>query len=268
LNTPVRYWLERVYHRRFRRNGVEVVKPNYYVQIQHKGERQRFHLHHPNKAVAAARARDIYKALLTGGWAALTGREENGAWNGPVAASIRTKTTVGELIRLVESVSTVRPTTLRNYVKAFRRIVGDIEGVKRSTKFDATREGHTEWKSRVDSIELHALTPERVFEWKIAFLKTRKSAELRSAKTSVNSLIRNAKALFAKKHIKYLAARMELPNPLPFEGVVMEKQPSMRYQSKIDAAALLRDAELELAPCAPESYKIFLLGLMCQGFRK
>lgn len=244
--TDVRYWLTRVYHRRFLQKGIEVVEPNYSVQIQYKGKRKRFQLKTPNKATAAARARETYMGLLENGW-----EEPNS----------QPKSTVGHLIATIETVSTARPVTLRNYFKNFRRIAADIVGIERSD--DSLRS----WKAEVDAIPLRELTPDRVIEWKADFLKGREASDLRSAKTTVNSMIRNAKALFGKKLLKYLAAQMDLPSPLPFDGVVMEKQPSARYQSKMNAAALLKDAEHELAPNYPESYKIFLLGLMC-GLRR
>lgn len=265
--TDVRYWLEKVYHRRFRQGGVEVVKPNYSVQIQLHGKRRRFHLETPNKAAAAARARDLYKMLLERGWEAVDRDEEPGASNGPADEAIREAPTVGDLISLVESISTARPATLQTYFKAFRKIVSDLEGIEKGAKFDSKRGGNAAWKAKVDAVKLHVITPARVLEWKVAFLKSSDPAHLRSAKTTVNSLLRNAKALFAKKHLKYLSSQLDLPSPLPFEEVVMEKQPSMRYQSKVDAAAVLKHAEQKLSSDAPESYKIFLLGLMC-GLRR
>ncbi|MEZ5325834.1 MAG: tyrosine-type recombinase/integrase [Verrucomicrobiales bacterium] len=245
-----------------------MVKPNYYVQIQHQGRRLRFHLQTPNKAAAAARARGIYKDLLEGGWEAVQAKLDSpNISNETSVPATDGSPTVGDLLGVIESISTARPATLETYFKALRKIAADIEGVEQGDKYDARHGGNAAWKAKVDAIKLNALTPERVIEWKVAFLKGSDPAHLRSAKTTVNSLIRNAKALFAKKHMKYLASRLELPSPLPFDDVPMEKQPSMRYQSKVDAESILRDAETELGIDSPESYKILLLGLMC-GLRR
>lgn len=263
--TDARYWLEKIFHRRFRQGGEMVEKPNYYVQIQHQGRRKRFHLHTPNKATAAARARDLYKAILEGGWAAV-GEIEPKASSAADEASPG-GATVGDLISVVRAVATARPTSLDTYFKAFRKIAADIARIQKGAKYDSRRGGSEVWRKKVDAVPLSKLTPEAILEWKIKFLKSSNPTQLRKAKTTVNSLIRNSKALFAKKHLKYIRSQIDLPDPLPFDDVPMEKQPSMRYQSKVDAGAILKAAQTELAQDDPECFKILLLGLMC-GLRK
>ncbi len=244
-----------------------VEKPNYYVQIQHQGRRMRFHLQTPNKAAAAARARDLYMTLLEKGWDSVLEPEPETSQVVAPHSGDPNPSTVGDLIEAVEAISSARQATLQTYTKAFRKIVADIESIKKGAKYDSKRGGNAAWKAKVDKVPLERITPDRVLKWKVSFLKASDPARLRSTKTTVNSLIRNAKALFAKKHLKFLANRIELPDPLPFADVAMEKQPSMRYQSCVDATSILRDAETDLFGDAPESYKIFLLGLMC-GLRR
>ena len=62
--TDVRFWLSRVNHKRYRQKGVELAKPNYYVQIHCEGKRRRFYPETPNKAAGAVRARDIYSTNI------------------------------------------------------------------------------------------------------------------------------------------------------------------------------------------------------------
>ena len=264
--TDTRYWLGRIFHRRFRQNGVEVVKPNYYVQIQFKGKRRRFHLETPNKALAGAKARDLYLLLLEGGWGAIDAKQNGGNpydsdGLGKVAA------TVGGLIEVAQTVSSVRKTTFDNYARTFRKIASAIEGIEFVGGTYATNDELVAWKAKVDAIPLSKLTPERVLEWKASYIKSRSPETRQRAKTTLNTSIKNAKALFATKYLKTIGRRIDLPDPLPFEGVMMEKQPSSRYQSKIDAGFLLEEAERELQFDFPASYKIFLLGLMC-GLRR
>lgn len=54
-----------------------------------------------------------------------------------------------------------------------------------------------------------------------------------------------------------------MPSPVPFEGVTMEKPPSSRYRSKINARNILEAAKTSLKEDEPEAYKILLLALAC-----
>ena len=264
--TDIRYWQSKVYLRDYQRGGKNVVETNYSAQIQFKKRRYRFVLDTPNKTAAAGRARDIYKSLLELGWDETLktyGRAED------VEEEVieQTSSTIGELIGVIEEIGTARPASLATYFKAIRKIAADIHRIKKGRKYDAKRGGHQAWKDKVDKIQLHTLSPDAVLEWKVRFLKSVEPAQLRSAKTTVNSLIRNAKSLFAKKHMRYLRNRLELPDTLPFEDLQYERQPSMRYHSKINATKILTAAKEELFEQEPEAYKIILLALMC-GLRK
>ena len=105
----------------------------------------------------------------------------------------------------------------------------------------------------------------KVTAWKNAYLlkAASDSEKAKSARTTVNSLIRNSKALFSKKILPFLAQELDLPDPLPFEKVTMEKPPSMRYVSQIDARAILASANDTLATKDTEAFKVLLLACMC-----
>src|SRR2546427_690645 len=82
------------------------------------------------------------------------------------------------------------------------------------------------------------------------------------ARRNVNSFIRSARALLSRKIRKKLAGQaVVLPNPLPFEGVEMERQGNTRYHSNIDAKKLLREAKNELSEKDTEAWKAILLAL-------
>jgi hypothetical protein len=84
-------------------------------------------------------------------------------------------------------------------------------------------------------------------------------SKLRSVRTSVNSFLRRAKSLFAPGATKHLS--IQLPSPLPFEGIAFEPRQSMRYRSNIDAEELTRAAQIELAEQDPNVFLAFLLTL-------
>jgi integrase len=72
--------------------------------------------------------------------------------------------------------------------------------------------------------------------------------------------------LFSQE-VKKRLNNIELPSPLPFEGVELFEQGSMKYVSKVDVQALVAAARNELKPTEPEVYKAFLLGLFA-GMRR
>lgn len=89
----------------------------------------------------------------------------------------------------------------------------------------------------------------------------------RHAIVTVNSLIRNAKALLGKKILPFVGQRLVISRPLPFDGVSLEKSPSLRYTSRVDAYAILATARDELAESDPEGFKVLVLALVC-GLRR
>jgi hypothetical protein len=72
--TDIRYWRDKVFLPQYTRDGERHTSRHYSIRIHYKGERESFSLYTPNQAAAAAKARDIYLALTTGGWAAARAR--------------------------------------------------------------------------------------------------------------------------------------------------------------------------------------------------
>ncbi|RYZ74615.1 MAG: hypothetical protein EOP09_00145 [Proteobacteria bacterium] len=253
--TTVAYWREKV-EQVIGRGGR--LSPNFSARIFYQKENGRFPLATPNKEAAAKKAAQIFQFLIDNGWEATrrkfkphTLKEE----------SSNLMDTVGALIVAASSISSARPQSKDTYIKAFRRIVAEIEGFGDGRN----RSSNTlaEWKMKVDGVKLAAITPAKVLEWKIAFIAKAGTAPLqrRSAKTTCNSLLRNSKALFARKTLRFLKEKVQLPSPLPFDEIPMEKQESMRYQSKINAAKIIEKAVEELSD-QPEVFKAFLLSLL------
>ena len=66
--TDVRHWSGSIFRKGYTRDGRRLYTKEWYARMQHDGRRDFFPLQTPNKAAAAARARDIYLHLLAHGW--------------------------------------------------------------------------------------------------------------------------------------------------------------------------------------------------------
>jgi len=237
---------------------------NYSIQIYKQGQRCWFPLGTPNKKSAAAKAAEIYCFIQAHGWSATLERYK------PKSTECeKGGLTVGKLITIACGISSARSQSLDAYTKAFRRIVSDIRGISHDRKYDARGGGSADWRKKVDEVELHTITPGDVIAWKNQRLREAGTDPLAKRRTvvTVNSLIRNAKALFGKKILPFIEQSVVVPRPLPFDGVMLEKAPSMRYVSKIDPYALLATAKEEMAESEPEVFKIMILALVC-GLRR
>jgi len=263
--TDVRFWQDRLFRETYRSNGRKCETSHWSARLQHDGRRERFPLYTPNKAAAAAKARDIYLYLAANGWEATLARYrkpkivQEPKNDRPV--------TVGEFLDEIFRTASNRR-TVEGYAKSFRQIVSQSFGLATDTdKYDHRYGGQSKWLEKVHSIKLAEMTPSRVQEWKLSFLATAgiDPLELRRARISVNSLVRQARSLFADKRTRHL--QVSLPNPLPFDGVDFEPRQSMKYRSEIDVVALIKAAKAELRDSLPEAYKVFLLAVGA-GLRK
>jgi integrase len=221
--------------------------------LQHGGIRKALSLETPLKAAAAARARDTYLAVIAGGWEALKPEKKEHAHTG---------LTVGRFLAELAQKADLKPKTLEGYAIAFRLIVAGICGIEGDTrKYDHRGGGRARWLERIHAVRLDAITPARVQEWKRAFLARagKDPVALRSARTSCNSFLRRAKSLFAPSAVKHLS--LQLPAPLPFDGIAFEPRQSARYRSTIDPEALTLAASEELAGKDEPVFLAFLLAL-------
>lgn len=276
--TSANYWLETDEKGRLKRlfklsrknsKGVMVTDADFSCQVSYGGHRERFQLHTASKAEAATKAAAIYKDLVGKGWEATRAIHKPKA--APKVATLP-PATVGGLIEASKRLSKARTESLDTYAKALRRITAGVLGIADGKKFDAFTGGRKAWLEKIDGKSLAALTPKAVTEWKIRFMKSARTPEERNhAAVTVNSLIRNAKALLSarkKNNVRPLVEQeMLLPSPLFFDGVIDEDEPDMRYESTVDAESILRAAQTELAMQEPEAFKLLLLTLNC-GLRR
>jgi integrase len=105
--------------------------------------------------------------------------------------------------------------------------------------------------------------------WRADFIKRGSTNPLKekSARVSANSFIGRARSLFGAEVISRVRDVVEIPNPVPFTGVRVEKVHVTSYRSGFNVETLLESAREELADAHPEQFKISLLGAMA-GLRR
>lgn len=258
----VNYWRRRLYRNCYTREGRRHEVNEWNVKIQYLGCRKTFSLGSANKDIAAAKAKDVYLAIVSKGWAAA-----EAIFNPEMIARLDDPS-LGDFLAEVKAKASLKPKTFRNYASSFRTIVSAILRLgDDKAKYDYRAGGQKNWVAAVDSARLSAITPDRVQAWKVGFLRAVGDSPTAqaSAKRTVNSYIRCARCLFGKGILKFI--KLRLPQPLPFDGVELEEAGSMRYKSRINPNLLVFAARNELRDQHPESYKAFLLSLL-SGLRR
>ena len=249
-----RYWLSRIF--KWQRS------PNYSMQIQFKGRRMAFSLGTGNRDAAARRAAAIYGDLLALGVERTLARHRAQRSERPT-----TLASIGEWIEAAQKVFDGKPASFVGYARALRLIAAEINRVKKTTS--RFGRGGGDYRRNADSLPLSILTPEAIQRWRIAYVQTRgggNPAKQRAARITCNSLVRLARSLFSARIRKFIPGLI-LPEPLPFAGVEFYPRESMRYQSKIDPAALLKAAQDRLALANSEAFKALILALAA-GLRR
>lgn len=247
------YWAGCIYKTVTR--GVE--SPHYSMKVAFKGRRMRFTTGTGNKESAARTAAGIYNDLLSMGVDATLAkhRPQKVAKGDSVA-------TIGEWIEGAKEVSEANPATFTSYARALRLITSGVLAMKKtSSRFGPKNGGSTLYREAVDATSLEALSPEAIQKWRLAYVKKAKNPALeRSAMTSCNSIIRQARSLFAPKVVRFLPGQ-KLPEPPPFAGVEFFPRQSAKYISKIDPKEFVQAASRELAKTNPAAYLGFLLAI-------
>ena len=251
----MRYWEKSIFQPTYTRDGKTRIVGEWAAKIQHLGRRETFSLGSANKTVAASLAKEIYLSLRSAGW------ERTLAKFKPKADSAsRSVATVGEFLAEVKAKADGRQKTIEGYCRAFRTIVADIFGIDGGkAKYDYRTGGREKWLARVEAVKLSEVSPEMVQKWKLRFLRRAGNDPLqqRAARISVNSMMRQAKSLFAPAVLKFV--QLEVPDALPFAGVCFEPRQSMRYRSGFDIEKVIQAAQGELPS---DQMKVFLLAIM------
>jgi integrase len=250
-----RYWRSRIY-RPFNAHGE--ASPHYSMRLQMRGHRMSFSLGTGNAEAAARKAANVYNDFLSLGVEGAFAKYRPQKTTDSIA-------TVGEWIEAARSVATVNTATFALYAAALRKIAGDIIQVKRNRKrFGPKGGGARTYRQAIDTALLALLSPAAIQKWRIEYVKRAKTpAEQRSRMTSCNSTLRQARSLFGKKIIKFIP----LPESAPFQHVEFFPRQSAKYFSRIDAKALLTQAQSELAQKDPAAFLVMLIALAA-GLRK
>jgi len=246
--TDIRHWEKKVVFQ-------TPASRTYSVQIQHARRRAYVNLATTNKEAAATVARNFYLDLRANGWEIALARRKGA----PVEKSVNV--TIGEYVDAVSSKSLIHAKTIESCAAALRKIASDIH--------DVTEAKRATWRARVDAIKLDTLTAEMIEAWRADFIKRGSVNPLKekSARVSANSFIGRARSLFGAEVISRVRDVVEIPSPVPFAGVKVEKVHVSRYRSGFNVETLLESARQELAGAHPEQFKIFLLGAMA-GLRR
>ena len=256
--TDMRHWQGKVFQPSYTRDGETRLVKEWAVKIQHRGRRETFNLHTGNKVAAAAKAKEIYAMLVGAGWDAALAKFKPEM----VRRDLRT---VGAFLDELRGHWAGKPKTLEDYSQKFRTMLAGIYGIKGDdSRFDHINGGREKWVARLDAIRLDRVTPARVKRWKIAFVKKAGGNPIlqRRARISCNSIMRQAKSLFAPETLKTLGASK--PATTPFDGVKFYPRESMRYRSTVDIEALITDA---IRTLPEQQLKVFLLATMA-GLRR
>jgi integrase len=261
----VDYWFSRLKKRSYTDGSGGVIEiPNWQARLQKGGREGWFNLGTANQAAAARKAKEIFTFLDANGWQAALAKFKPG-----LEAAARPNLTVGDYLSMVRATGQLRVRTFLNYQNCFRTIVSESFGIRgNDSKYDYRQGGNQNWAARIGGVRLERITPEKIMKWKRKRLARAGNSPVvvASAKRTINSYIRCARCLFSQSLTKRLKS-VQLPATLPFAGVEMEDTGSMKYNSKINAQALIAAAKAELKPKSPEVYKVFLLGLFA-GMRK
>jgi integrase len=256
--TDVRYWHDAIIKPTYSRDGEKVSVEDWAARIQWRGRRELFNLKTPNKAAAAAKARDIYAMLVGAGWDAALEKFKPDMQRKSIS-------TVGDFLTELRGHWAGKPKTFEDYCRSFRTILAQSFGMEGGKeKFDYIAGGRKAWVARIEGIKLADVTPDRMNKWRISFVRGAggNPVKERRARITCNSLMRQAKSLFGAELLAHVS--MHKPDTLPFEGVAYFERESMRYRSTVDIEGLIQDAMRELPQ---ERLKIFLLATMA-GLRR
>ena len=239
-----------------------------------------FSLHSEDKKTASKKAAEIYLNLYRYGV-----DETLKKYGSPRTRKLRTpreacETTLGEWIIAAQRVFTGEKKSFLNYVRSARQIARWIQESRKAAeaqkKLTARQRKAAEKKARkrfapkyaltfrrlVDAEPLTIFDPSTIQMWRIAYVERVGNNELlkKRARTSANSLLRQAKALFSKEILDTISG-VKIPSPLPFEKCKFYPAEDMSYRSQIDPSVLLKAAQSELSERDPEVYKVLLLAL-------
>lgn len=253
--SDMRHWQEKLFQPSYTRGGTTRYVAEWSIKLQYRGQRETFNLGTANKTAAAAKAKQIHTMLtsVAGGWDATLAKFK------PDMNS-KSLSTVGDFLEELKGHWSGNPKTFSDYCRSFRTIISQIFGIEGGKeKFNYATGGREKWVAKINRVKLARVTPKSVDKWRIAFVERagENPVKQRRAKITCNSLMRQAKSLFAPDLLRHVTKHK--PGTLPFDGVAFYPRESMRYRSMVDIETLIQNALGELAQ---EPLQIFLLATM------
>jgi integrase len=219
----------------------------------------------PNGAAAADLAREMFVFLTANGWVSLLAKYRSPTPATPSPSALPGKKgnpTVGQYLAAVRAESDLSRKTFDSYAGRLRFIVSQLFDIAGKAKWHNYRTGGTaNWVSGIDAVPLEHVTSDKIRAWKKWYVDQAGHDEVlrRQRTVSVNSYLRQARALFSKRNVLSKLRSIELPEQLPFDGVALEKRVDQKfYGAGIDPMALVRAAMNELSD---EPLKAFLLAI-------
>lgn len=278
--TDAKFWNSKV---KARKKGVK--NPPLYLRIKQHGRTMWLPLETSDRAEAGRRARNLWLKVRSHGLDAAVAAVRPAK---PVPSA-----TVGAAIAAAEPLASTRKASFVASAMRLRQIAAEIAGIPHPTRRH-TIDGNVvvrdaryypkspeflAWRGRVDNVALSTLSAEAVRSWRTTRvnaqvegekpdeMRDKTPVEKRSALVSADSTIRMARSVFSRKIIAAgLASHVQLPSPLPFQGVTTGAS-TKRFTSQLDAATLFLQAKAAFEVSAPEVFLAFVLCLAA-GLRK
>ena len=241
------YWKKRISKRQI--NGVD--SAHYYARMSHEDRRAWINLDTGDKDTASAAAALKYTTLKREGWEAIKPSKITGE-----------TITVGEWIKKVEALKSLRNATRAIYIRKLRQLIGEIKNIGDQRKYSA--KGSLVWINKVDAVKLSELTDERVNKWKarrLGAIDCEDEEAAASANNTINSILRNAQSLFGQKILGQVDVEFR---SIPLSGVSVGGSVISPFEPEVDLDKLIKSAAKNLDE---DLHLIFLLAAGC-GLRR
>lgn len=235
----------------------------YVIRLQVAGKRRYAELGTSDLDEAAKRARSFYFDVQSIGWNAATQKLHPAR---PIPVGSADRLTIGEYTAAVKQIWTGRELTYWESCAKLRRLVALVLQMfpQPGERWRGPKAEETPWQKRINAVSVSALTPDAVSKTMDDYVRSRGSdADTQlAAKHTINSLVRNARALFSRRLI-VPRLNIVVPAVLPFDGVKLlkERMGEFRFKRDVDVHRLIKQAHSELPQQHPNLFVVFLLAL-------
>jgi len=251
----------RVYRNRFQHKGKIRHAEGYTFAVKKDGERHRLNL--GDDLAKAKTMADRVSAFLTipsNSFADLFAHEDFQSLKKPLSYRRRARShylaapnpeegvthapLIGEIIQRYEA-STVHLSraSVYNSTNSLRHITAAVIGLSLMGK-SATKKQRARWRRQVDATPLKALTLAALERYRTETIRAVGDDQIEKGRkiTTLNSYFRCARSLFSERMIAFYGD-FDIPDPLPLRQIRAMREPSRRYNSRIDVAKVMAAAK-------------------------